>query len=224
MITGAFRGAVHLPGSEQYDAHRVTLNPALDPRPAVVVEAVTPADVRNAVLAARRHDLPLAVQSTGHGTLVPADGGLLVKTTAMAEVLVNPARRIARVGPGARWADVIAAAAPFGLAPVSGSSTSVGVTGYTFGGGLGWLSRRHGLAADSLGPRRPGHRRRPAGDRERGPQPGPVLGDPRRRRQLRPRHRARVPAAPGVARVRRHRVLPAAACRRRAGPVPGLGA
>ncbi len=150
MITGAFRGAVHLPGSEQYDAHRVTLNPALDPRPAVVVEAVTPADVRNAVLAARRHDLPLAVQSTGHGTLVPADGGLLVKTTAMAEVLVNPARRIARVGPGARWADVIAAAAPFGLAPVSGSSTSVGVTGYTFGGGLGWLSRRHGLAADSL--------------------------------------------------------------------------
>ena len=30
-------------------------------------------------------------------------------------------RRIAKVGPGARWGDVIAAAAPFGLAPLSGS-------------------------------------------------------------------------------------------------------
>jgi FAD/FMN-containing dehydrogenase len=144
------RGAVHVPGSPEYDAQRAALNPALDPRPVVVAEAVAPADVQHAVLAARRHDLPLAVQATGHGTLVPSDGGLLVKTTAMAEVLVNPARRVARVGAGARWADVIAAAAPFGLAPVSGSSTSVGVTGYTFGGGLGWLSRKYGMASESL--------------------------------------------------------------------------
>jgi FAD binding domain len=102
------------------------------------------------VRVARRYRLPLAVQATGHGTLVPADGGLLVKTTAMAEVLVNPSRRVARVGPGATWADVIVAAAPFGLAPISGSSTSVGVTGFTFGGGIGWLSRRYGFAADNL--------------------------------------------------------------------------
>ncbi len=149
-LSHQLRGAVHVPGSPEYDAHRAALNPALDPRPVVVAEAVTPADVQHAVLAARRHDLPLAVQATGHGTLVPADGGLLVKTTAMAEVLVNPARRVARVGAGARWTDVIAAAAPFGLAPVSGSSTSVGVTGYTFGGGLGWLSRKHGMASESL--------------------------------------------------------------------------
>jgi FAD/FMN-containing dehydrogenase len=81
---------------------------------------------------------------------VPADGGLLLKTGRMAEVLVDPDRRVARVGPGARWGDVIAAAAPFGLAPLSGSSTSVGVTGYTLGGGFGWLSRKHGFAADSV--------------------------------------------------------------------------
>ena len=151
MITDTqLRGAVHLPGTAAYDTHRATLNPSFDARPAVVVEAVTPDDVRAAVLAARRHDLPLAVQATGHGTLVPADSGLLVKTTAMAEVLVNPARRTVRVGPGAVWGDVVRAAAPFGLAPVSGSSLTVGVTGYTFGGGLGWLSRKYGLAADSL--------------------------------------------------------------------------
>jgi FAD/FMN-containing dehydrogenase len=145
-----FRGAIHLLGDPDYDAQRATWSGALDQRPALVAEAETPADVRAAVVTAQEHDLPFAVQATGHGTHVPADGALLLKTSAMAEVLVDPDRRIARVGPGARWGEVIAAAAPFGLAPLSGTSPSVGVAGYTLGGGLGWLSRKHGFAADSL--------------------------------------------------------------------------
>jgi FAD/FMN-containing dehydrogenase len=145
-----FRGAIHLPGDRDYDAQRATWSGALDQRPALVAEAETPADVRAAVVTAQEHDLPFAVQATGHGTHVPADGALLLKTSAMAEVLVDPDRRVARVGPGARWGEVIAAAAPFGLAPLSGTSPSVGVAGYTLGGGLGWLSRKHGFAADSL--------------------------------------------------------------------------
>jgi len=145
-----FRGAISLPGDPDYDARRATSHGALDQRPALVAEAETPADVRAAVVAAQEHDLPFAVQATGHGTHVPADGALLLKTSAMAEVLVDPDRRIARVGPGARWGEVIAAAAPFGLAPLSGTSPSVGVAGYTLGGGLSWLSRKHGFAADSL--------------------------------------------------------------------------
>ena len=68
----------------------------------------------------------------------------------MAEVLVDPDRRVARVGPGALWGDVIAAAAPCGLAPVTGSSPTVGVAGFTLGGGVGWLSRKLGFAADNL--------------------------------------------------------------------------
>jgi FAD/FMN-containing dehydrogenase len=146
----AFHGPIHLPGEPAYDAHRATWSGTIDPRPAVVAEALTPSDVRAAVLIAREHGLPFAVQSTGHGTHVPADGALLLKTSQMAEVLVDPDRRIARVGPGALWADVIAAAAPCGLAPVTGSSPTVGVTGFTLGGGVGWLSRKLGFAADNL--------------------------------------------------------------------------
>jgi FAD/FMN-containing dehydrogenase len=143
-------GAVHLPGEPGYDAHRRPLHETIDPRPAMVVQAAGAADVRAAVVAAREHDLPLAVQATGHGTHVPADGAVLVKTTALATVLVDPDRAVARVGPGAVWGDVLAAAAPFGLVPLSGSSPDVGVAGYTLGGGIGWLARRHGFAADSL--------------------------------------------------------------------------
>jgi FAD/FMN-containing dehydrogenase len=143
-------GAVHVPGEPGYDAGRRTLDPAFDARPAVVVEATGAADVRTALVIAREHDLPFAVQATGHGTRVPAHGGVLVRTGLLGTVLVDPDRRVAHVGAGARWGDVLAAAAPFGLAPLSGSSPDVGVAGYTLGGGLGWLARKHGLAADSL--------------------------------------------------------------------------
>jgi FAD/FMN-containing dehydrogenase len=142
-------GAVHLPGGAGYDEQRQPLHPAIDPQPAIVVEAFGSADVRGAVLAARAHGLPLAVQATGHGTYVPSDGAVLLKTSGMAAVLVDPDRAVAHVGPGATWGDVLAAAAPFGLAPLSGSAPSVGVTGYTLGGGLGWLARKYGFAADS---------------------------------------------------------------------------
>jgi FAD/FMN-containing dehydrogenase len=145
-----FSGPIHRPGDADYDGQRAALNPALDARPVLVAEATSPADVRAAVAWARTHDVPLAVQSTGHGTHVPAHGGLLIKTSRMATVLVDPDRRIAKVGAGARWGDVVAAAAPFGLIPLSGTSPAVGVAGYTFGGGFGLLSRTFGLAADSL--------------------------------------------------------------------------
>jgi FAD binding domain/Berberine and berberine like len=144
-----FRGAVHLPSGHRYDTARLPWNRAVEHRPAVVAEAIDREDVRIAVLAARDHDLPLAVQSTGHGAVRACDGGLLLRTSRMSAVRINPYRRTATTGPGAVWSDVIAAAGRYGLAPLSGTP-SVGVAGYTLGGGTGWLSRRHGFAADSL--------------------------------------------------------------------------
>lgn len=149
-LRGAIAGAVHEPGSAGYDTHRAALLPTLDQRPAVVVEARTTADVQAAVRTAGAYRLPFSVQSTGHGTTVANDGGLLLKTTAMTSLSVDPERRLVRVGPGTVWGDVLEATRPYGLAPLSGSSPAVGVTGYTLGGGMGWLARQHGFAADSV--------------------------------------------------------------------------
>ena len=115
------------------------------------IEATTPAEVRRAVLTARARGLRVAVRATGHGTFAePSSDTLLVDTSRMRSVFVDPERRTARVGPGATWGEVIEAAAPFGLAPVSGTNATVGVTGFTLGGGHGFLARKHGLAADNL--------------------------------------------------------------------------
>ncbi len=45
---------------------------------------------------------------------------------------------------------MLAAAQRHGLAPLVGSSPTVGAVGYTLGGGLGWLARRHGPACDAV--------------------------------------------------------------------------
>ncbi|XVV10766.1 FAD-binding oxidoreductase [Actinoplanes sp. CA-131856] len=150
MTTFTVSGSVFRPGDAGYDEHRAGWQRTFESRPAVIVAAGHADDVRRAVLHAREHSLPLAVQATGHGTLVPADGGLLLKTTALDRVEIDPRRRVARVGPGAVWAAVNSAAARFGLAGLAGRCRTVGVTGYTLGGGQSWLSRTFGFAADSV--------------------------------------------------------------------------
>jgi hypothetical protein len=145
-----FHGALYLPGDAGYDVERLGWNRSIDSRPALVATATSPRDAQAAIYAAREYGLPFAVQATGHGTVIAADGALLLKTSQMATVDIDPQRRTARVGPGAIWEQVNVAAARFGLAALAGRCGTVGVTGYTLGGGTGWLSRKFGYAADSV--------------------------------------------------------------------------
>ena len=115
--------------------------------PAVVVGATSVGDVAAAVRWAVAQELPVAVQATGHSPIWPA-AGLLVTTGRMRAVSVDPERRVATASAGARWADVVEITAEHGLVPLSGSSSGVGVVGYTLTGGVGPLAREFGFAAD----------------------------------------------------------------------------
>ena len=143
-------GPVTTPGSDRYDSERAGLQRLGRHRPSLVVGATGTGDVRAAVTAAADHDLPIAVQASGHGTGLPLDGGVLVTTGRMAGVRVDPDRRTAWVEAGAPWGDVVRAAAEHGLAPLSGSAPGVGAVPYTLGGGVGLMARRYGYAADHV--------------------------------------------------------------------------
>lgn len=143
-------GNVTMPGHPDYDAHRAAWNLAVDQHPAVIIRAAAVSDVVAAVRYAAEHGMGLAIQATGHGVARPANDAVLLLTGAMNEVQVNAAAATARVESGAKWGAVLDRAAPHGLAPLLGSSPEVGAVGYTLGGGLGWLARKHGLAADSV--------------------------------------------------------------------------
>lgn len=125
-----------------------TFNLAVTHRPVVVVGATCVEDVAAAVSWAVANGLPVAAQATGHGPVRAVEDGVLVTTSRMSGVEVDADRRTATVGAGARWAEVIGQAAPHGLTGVSGSSSSVGVVGYSLGGGMGPLSREYGFGAD----------------------------------------------------------------------------
>ncbi|MGN8244310.1 FAD-binding oxidoreductase [Cellulomonas soli] len=118
--------------------------------PDVVVGAATAADVVAAVRWAHAHGMPVAVQGTGHGTRAPVASGLLITTWRLDQVRVDRVAGTATIGAGARWADVIDAAAPLGLVPIAATDPSVGVVGYLLGGGLGPFARSHGFSSDHV--------------------------------------------------------------------------
>ncbi|AEA23706.1 FAD linked oxidase domain protein [Pseudonocardia dioxanivorans CB1190] len=143
-------GPVLTPADPAFADEVAGFNAAIRPSPSLVVGATTTGDVAAAVRFAARTGRRVAVQATGHGLVDALDGTVLVSTRRMAGVAIDRAERTARVQAGATWRQVIDAAAPHGLAPLNGSSSGVGVVGYTTGGGLGPMARRFGFAADHV--------------------------------------------------------------------------
>ena len=142
-------GAVLEPGDEGYDALVTPWNVAVPVRPAAVVAAASAQDVVATVHFARTHGLTVSPQATGHGARVGSAGTVVISTAGLDECVVHP-EGWARVGSGVKWGQVIEAATPYALAPLNGSSSGVGVVGYTTGGGIGPMARTHGLASDRV--------------------------------------------------------------------------
>ncbi|MGY1689006.1 FAD-binding oxidoreductase [Geodermatophilus sp. SYSU D01105] len=149
-LRACVHGPVYAAGEEGLAAEVLAWNLAVTHTPAVAVGATCAADVAAAVSWAAAHGLPVAVQATGHGPVRNAAGSVLVSTRRMQGVTVDPVRRTARVEAGVRWEKVLTAAAEHGLTGLCGSSSDVGVVGYTLGGGMGSLGRRFGFAADAV--------------------------------------------------------------------------
>jgi FAD binding domain/Berberine and berberine like len=101
---------------------------------------------------AKANGLRVAPQGTGHnaGALGDLSDTILVKTQRMRGVAIDPEQRIARAEAGVIWIEIVEAAAEHGLAALAGSSPDVGVVGYTLGGGLSWLGRKHGIGANQV--------------------------------------------------------------------------
>lgn len=154
MISGLRReceGQVLTPEEAGYAEACAAWNLVWSQRPALVVRVEDEADVAAAVGFAARAGLGVAVQTTGHGVTVPADGEcVLLVMGALNRVSVDADAATATFGGGATWAPVLAAAQEHGLAPLIGSTPHTGAVSFSLGGGIGWLTREHGLAVDAV--------------------------------------------------------------------------
>ena len=140
-------GAVALPSDPAY-ARCAPWNVAVAVEPAVVVFARSARDVAETVRFAASVGCTVAVAATGHGALPVGPDSILLHTGEMTGCDVDPDARVARIGAGATWQHVLDAATPYGLAPLCGSSPSVGVVGFLTGGGIGPLVRTVGVSSD----------------------------------------------------------------------------
>ncbi|MFF0338610.1 FAD-binding oxidoreductase [Kribbella sp. NPDC004875] len=145
-------GAVYAPQDEGYDAARRLWNAEHVREPALIAQVRSAADVQAAVRYAVAEGLEIAVRCGGHNMagLASVDGGLMIDLSRMNQVTVDPEARRARVGGGALLRDLDAATQQHGLAVPAGMVSHTGVGGLTLGGGMGWLSRMHGLSIDNL--------------------------------------------------------------------------
>mgnify|MGYP000851217550 CR=1 FL=1 len=146
------RGPVIQPGDPSYDEARAVYNAMIDKHPALIAQCADVADVIATVNLAREHGLPLAVRGGGHNGagLGTVEGGIVLDLGLMNGIRVDPTAHTARVEGGATLGDVHHATFPFGLVTPSGIISTTGVGGITLGGGLGYLTRKFGLAIDNL--------------------------------------------------------------------------
>jgi FAD/FMN-containing dehydrogenase len=145
-------GRVATPSDADWDEVRPGWNLAADLNPSAIAFVESADDVLGTVRFAAANGLRVAGQGTGHGAapLAPLDDTILIRTTGMRGVEVNAAAQTARVEAGVLSLELGEAANAHGLCFLPGSSPDVGVIGYTLGGGLSWLGRKHGFACNRV--------------------------------------------------------------------------
>ena len=146
------RGDVIAPDDAGFEDARKVHNGMIDKRPAMIVRIANASDAMTTVNFARDSGLDLSVRGGGHsgpgfGT---NDGGVVLDFSRMRGVRVDPGAKTARAEGGATWGDFNAATHAYGLATTGGVISTTGIAGLTLGGGIGYLSRGHGLSLDNL--------------------------------------------------------------------------
>ncbi|HEY1617509.1 MAG TPA: FAD-binding oxidoreductase [Streptosporangiaceae bacterium] len=145
-------GDVIMPGDEEYEQARSVWNGLIDRHPAVVVRCAGAADVLAAVRFARDRDVKVAVRGGGHNVagFGTCDDGMVIDLSPMKGIWVDPAARTVHAQGGVLWGELDHETQALGLATTGGVVSTTGIGGFTLGGGIGWLMRQHGLAADNL--------------------------------------------------------------------------
>ena len=143
---------VLLPGDRAFEDVRNIWNARLNKMPLGIVRCQKTTDVAALVKFSRESKIPLSVRSGGHSLagLGVCEHCLMIDLSSVDRIRVDKTAKQLQVGSGARWGTVFEAAIVEGLSTPGATVTSVGVGGFTLGGGSGWLSRKYGMALDNL--------------------------------------------------------------------------
>jgi FAD/FMN-containing dehydrogenase len=145
-------GDIVTPEDAAYEQARTVQIAQFNRRPLAIVRTANANDVAEAVRFARIAGVPMTVRSGGHSVpgLSAADGAIMIDLSGMKAVNIDAETRRARVQAGATSGDIVGPAQELGLALSTGDTQTVGIGGLATGGGIGLMSRKHGLTIDNL--------------------------------------------------------------------------
>ncbi len=148
-----FSGQIILPGDAAYEGKRWSrvINPIMNKHPAIIATCKMEEDVLRCVDFAREYQLEIAVRSGNHSNMGwgTCEMGMVIDLSQMKGITIDANKQTAIVTPGITAEEILAATAPYGLAPVLGECGSVG-SGIALGGGLGWLAGKYGATSDNM--------------------------------------------------------------------------
>jgi FAD/FMN-containing dehydrogenase len=152
-LRASLNGQVSAPDDPGYDEARSVFYGAYNNhRPGVIVRPANAGDVAHVVSLARESGVELAVRSGGHSLAghSTTEGGILLDLSSLKGLEIDVDARTAWAEAGLTAGEYTVATGKHGLATGFGDTPSVGISGLTLGGGVGFLVRKYGLTIDNL--------------------------------------------------------------------------
>ena len=150
-LQGKLQGAVVLPSDPPYAASRQLSNLAFQSFPLLIVYCEVFQDVWECLQFASQQGLWVTTRSGGHSTAgFSMNDGMVIDTSRLNGVYVDPVRKVVVVGPGTNWGHLNATLADYGLHVPTGICGDVCVAGFMQGGGYGLTSRLFGMNCDNV--------------------------------------------------------------------------
>lgn len=152
-LMNELRGGVYVQNNPRYHFSAPVFNTRFDQAyPPAIARPVDVADVQTALAWAARHDVQVVPRGGGHGYTgnSASSHALVLDLRTIKGVALRDGGTRAQIGGGTLAIDAVAALAPSGVTVATGSCPSVGLAGFSMGGGIGSLTRAHGLGADRL--------------------------------------------------------------------------
>lgn len=151
-LRGSLAGRLVRPDDGGYAVARTNFNPRFDAvHPAGIAYCEGPHDVAECLSFVRRYGLPVTPRCGGHSyTGASLVSGLVIDVSPMSTVRADASSNMATIGAGARLVDVYDRLGGEGVTIPAGSCPTVGISGLTLGGGVGVVTRAHGILSDNL--------------------------------------------------------------------------
>jgi hypothetical protein len=137
---------------ERYFLAAQTFNTRLQQNPLIILYCKSAKQVAIAYKTAIKYDIPVRVRAGGHDHEGESSGTnvVLIDVSKMKKIEVDPVTGIAKIGPGNRFSRLVKKLAKKNVMIAHGTCASVGIAGFTFGGGWGPWTRKMGMNCEHL--------------------------------------------------------------------------